>query len=164
MLSLKGFKRTFQNYKQQLVLKLKNIKATPYEIASGCACGVAISFTPFVGFHLVLATITAFTIRGNVVASWLGTVAGNPWTFALIWPATLYTGREILGLEHEPETDFAKIFDNFFHSAVNFDFKAMQIDVWPIIYPMMIGSIPFYIAVWCLSYYFIKKNLLKINY
>jgi len=164
MFSLKYFKGTFKNFKQTLVVKLKSIKATPYAIASGCACGVAISFTPCVGVHLILASIMAFIIRGNVVAAWLGTIAGNPWTFALIWPATLFTGRAMLGLEHSPKTDFATIFDNFFHSAINFDFKAMETDVWPIIYPMMIGSIPFFIAVWCLSYYFIKKTLLKINY
>ena len=59
---------------------------------------------------------------------------------------------------------FIKIFDAFFHSAVNFDFKAMETDIWPIIYPMMIGSIPFYIAFWILSYCIIRKTLLKIYY
>ena len=162
MVSEIGLKRTFGRYMQKLFYKLKSIKASPYSIAAGCACGVAISFTPFVGFHLALATITAFIIRGNIFASWVGTVAGNPWTFAFIWPTTLYTGRKLLGLEHSPKTDFTQIFDNFFHSAINFDFKAMEADVWPVIYPMMIGSIPYYIIVWGLSYYFIKKTLLKM--
>lgn len=164
MFSFTGFMGTVVNFKQKLIHKLKSLKASPYAVASGCACGIAISFTPFIGFHLVLATIMAFVIRGNIVAAWIGTIAGNPWTFALIWPATLFTGREILGMDHSSKTDFEKIFDNFFHSVVNFDFKAMETDVWPIIYPMMIGSIPFFIVVWCLSYYFIKKTLLKMNY
>ena len=162
MLSRIALKSKINQYEHKLLAKLKSIKASPYSIAAGCACGVAISFTPFVGFHLALATITAFIIRGNIFASWVGTVAGNPWTFAFIWPATLYTGRKLLGLEHSPKTDFTQIFDNFFHSAINFDFKAMEADVWPVIYPMMIGSIPYYIIVWGLSYYFIKKTLLKM--
>ena len=163
-MSLNKIKGTIENYKQTVIIKLKSIKATPYAIAAGFACGVAISFTPFVGFHLVLASLTAFIIRGSVVASWVGTVAGNPWTFALIWPATLYTGRWFLHIPHNDDTNFEKTFDAFFHSAVNFDFNAMEQDVWPIIYPMMIGSIPFYVIFWILSYCKLKKILLKIKH
>ncbi|MFR8207121.1 MAG: DUF2062 domain-containing protein [Alphaproteobacteria bacterium] len=35
------------------------------------------------GFHLLLAALTAWIIRGNILASALGTAAGNPWTFRL---------------------------------------------------------------------------------
>ena len=160
-MSLKKIKGTIANYKRTIISKLVSIKATPYEIAAGFACGVAISFTPFVGFHLMLATITSFIIRGSVVASWVGTIAGNPWTFAFIWPATLYMGRWFLRIPYNDDIDFEKIFDVFFHSAVNFDFKAMEQDVWPIIYTMMIGSIPFYVAFWILSYCIIRKIMLK---
>lgn len=163
MLSWSEIKYTINQYQDKLIVKLKSIKATPYAISAGFACGVAISFTPFVGFHLMLAAITAFLIRGSIVASAVGTIAGNPWTFALIWPTTLFIGREFLGLENSSKIDFEKTFDIFFHSATNFDFKALEADVWPIIYPMMVGSIPFYIISWCLSYYFIKKILININ-
>ena len=153
---------SFEKYKQKLLSKLKSIKATPYAIAAGFACGAAISFTPFVGFHLMLAAITAFIIRGSIVASAVGTIVGNPWTFAFIWPSTLYLGRWFLHIPYDKDADFITIFDEFFHSAVNFDFKAMEAEVWPIIYPMMIGSIPFYVVFWLLSYCIIKKTLLKI--
>ncbi len=164
MFSWNKLKSKAKQYQKNLISRLKAIKATPYAIASGCACGVAISFTPFVGFHLVLAAMTAFLVRGSVVASAVGTIVGNPWTFAIIWPTTLYLGRLFLHIPHNTDTDFIKIFDAFFHSAVNFDFKAMEAEVWPIIYPMMIGSIPFYIAFWILSYCIIRKTLLKIYY
>jgi len=164
MLSWMALKNKINQYEHTLFVKLKSIKATPYAIASGFACGAAISFTPFVGFHLILAAFTAFIVRGSIVASAVGTIVGNPWTFAFIWPTTLYLGRLFLHIPHNNDTDFEKIFDSFFHSAVNFDFKAMEADVWPVIYPMMIGSIPFYIIIWFLSYYFIKKTLLNISY
>jgi uncharacterized protein (DUF2062 family) len=32
----------------------------------GFAVGVFVSFTPFVGFHLLLASIGAFLLRGNM--------------------------------------------------------------------------------------------------
>ena len=69
-----GWKR----YSQYLMMRLHRLKGTPQSIAAGIACGVAISFTPFVGFHFVLAAITAFLLRGNILASALGTAAGNP--------------------------------------------------------------------------------------
>ena len=164
MLSWMEFKRKFTTYNQNVISKLKHIRATPYKLASGFACGVAISFTPFVGFHLILAAISAFIVRGSIIASAVGTIVGNPWTFALIWPTTLYLGRLILHIPHSQDIDFEKIFEMFFHAATKFDFKAMEADVWPIVYPMMIGSIPFYIVSWFLSYYFINKTLLKMNY
>ena len=163
MLSLKRVKGLLEENKQILVTKLKVIKATPYAIASGFACGAAISFTPFVGFHLLLATITAFLVRGNLLASWIGTIVGNPWTFAFIWPSTLYLGRFFLHIPYDERIDFIKTFDAFFHAAVNFDFKAMEADVWPIIYPMMIGCVPFYILALFLSYFIIKRILNKIK-
>ena len=69
-----GWKR----YGQYILMRLNRLKGTPQEIAAGVACGVAISFTPFVGFHFVLAAITAWLVRGNILASALGTAAGNP--------------------------------------------------------------------------------------
>ena len=53
-----GWKR----YGQYLMLRLNRLKGTPRSLAVGLACGVAISFTPFVGFHFLLAAITAFLI------------------------------------------------------------------------------------------------------
>ena len=162
MASVFSFNKTFGRYKEILFSKLKSIKASPYSVAAGCACGIAISFTPFVGIHLILAAITAFLIRGSVIASAVGTIAGNPWTFAFIWPATLYTGRKMLGMEHFDGTNFMEIFNSLFKACINLDFKSVGAEVWPIFYPMLVGSIPYYIVVWFLSYYFIKKSLLKM--
>ena len=36
-------------------------------------------------FHILLAMLLALLIRGNLIASGIGTVVGNPWTFPLIW-------------------------------------------------------------------------------
>src|SRR3546814_7251488 len=54
--------------------RLRRLPGPPYRIAAGFASGAAISFTPFIGLHFVLATLLALCIRGNIVASAIGTM------------------------------------------------------------------------------------------
>ena len=54
---LTGFKRHF-------IERLRSLSGTPSSIAGGAAVGVIVSFTPFVGFHMILAAATAFAGGG----------------------------------------------------------------------------------------------------
>lgn len=152
----------WKKYAKYIVLKLSRLGGTPRSIAAGVACGVAISFTPFVGFHFVLAALTCLIIRGNILASALGTAAGNPWTFPFIWIATLKTGRWFLGINGEDTVPFLEVFEKAIRAFVTGDFSGFAAEVWPILFPMMIGSIPFYILAWVVSYYIFKKALDKM--
>ena len=157
-------KKYWKSFLTKLLLRLQQLKGTPYSVAAGFACGVAISFTPFIGFHLVLAAITAWIIRANIVSSAIGTLIGNPWTFPFIWIAVLSTGRFLMG-NFDPETNinFLKIFTAAGRALLTFNFKHFGRDVWPIFFPMLIGCIPFYIASWFLSFKLIHTMLEKIN-
>lgn len=149
-------------YSRYMLLKLDKIKATPYAVAAGFACGVAISFTPFVGFHMVLAALTAVIIRSSILASALGTLMGNPWTFPIIWPTILFTGRFMLRDEHVGKIDFIKTFKNLADSVIHLDFSLFASDIWPVLLPMMVGCIPYYILAWIISYWFVKKSMDKL--
>lgn len=153
-----GWKR----YGRYILLRLQRLKGTPREIAAGVACGVAISFTPFVGFHFVLAAITAWFVRGNILASAIGTAVGNPWTFPFIWISVLYTGRKILGIDADVHIDFIKLFDSAFQALTHFDFGLFLNDIWPVIWPMVVGCIPYYIVVWIASYYGVRFLLRRL--
>lgn len=76
--------------------RVARLPGTPHSIAAGFASGAAVSFTPFMGFHFVLGALLAYFIRGNMVASALGTLVGNPWTFPFIWIATYELGSNVL--------------------------------------------------------------------
>lgn len=82
-----------------VVKRLKRLPGTPHSIAAGVACGVFISFTPFIGFHLLGAAVLALLVRGNYIAAFVGTLAGNPWTFPFIWLLIYQFGIYILGPE-----------------------------------------------------------------
>lgn len=152
------------NYRKKLLIRLKNLHGSPYSIAAGFACGVAVSFTPFIGFHLVLAAITAWILRGNIIASAIGTLIGNPWTFPFIWVAVLSTGRFFLGFDNlNTNVDFLQTFDSVMRSLFTFNFSSFGRDVWPIFYPMLVGCIPYYIIAWFLAYFPIKQMLVTIE-
>ncbi len=155
----------WQKYQQYLNERLANLQGTPYSIAAGVACGAAISFTPFVGAHLVLAMMTAWLIRANVVAAALGTAVGNPWTFPFIWPAVFYVGRKLLGMEGNTEKiiDFSDVFSKAYKALVNLDFSLFFNDIWPILKHMMVGCVPFYVIVWVGCYYILKPFLRQRN-
>ena len=154
-----------RNMLKKWLVKIIRLKGSSYSIAAGIACGVAISFTPFVGLHLVLGFISAWIVRGNLLASAIGTAIGNPWTFPFIWLSVLYTGRKILGMENEnvANVDFAKVFSSSFDALIHLDFGVFFSDVWPIIKPMAIGCIPYYVVAWALSYYCVKSWLDRRN-
>ena len=145
------------------LVKLKKLKGTPRSVATGVACGVAVSFTPFVGFHFMLASVMAWMMRGNIIAALLGTIAGNPWTFPFIWVSVLYTGKKFLGDGYNGIVDvnFAEVFTKAFNAIINLDFSAFMSDIWPIIYPMIVGCIPYVLISWWLSYLMIKSFLEK---
>ncbi|MBR1648546.1 MAG: DUF2062 domain-containing protein [Alphaproteobacteria bacterium] len=144
--------------------KLTSIKATPYEIACGVACGVAVTFSPFVGIHFILAIALAFVLKGNIWAGALGTAAGNPWTFPFIWPMIYYSGKFLVGAgENASNESFLKVFEKSMRALISFDFSQFGSDVWPIFYPMLIGCIPYCIVAWAVTYYMVKKMLAKFN-
>jgi len=89
----KGFSRLY-SYMAQRVLRMPG---SPYSLACGFACGVAVSFTPLIGFHLLLAAVLAYLMRGNIIASWIGTLIGNPWTFPFIFILLHETGMALIG-------------------------------------------------------------------
>ena len=79
-----GWKRTFRYLKYRTI----RIPDSNHAIAAGLAIGCAISWTPTFGTHLIQCAFFCWLLRGNWVASFLGTAMGNPWTFPfLMWIA-----------------------------------------------------------------------------
>jgi len=94
----KGWRRGFA-YVGRRVQRLPD---TPHRIALGFACGVMASFTPLFTLHFVVAALFALIVRGNVLASALGTFVGNPVTFPFIAGAALTLGNWMLGHGVDP--------------------------------------------------------------
>ena len=79
--------------------RVRRLPDTPRKISRGVAAGVFTTFTPFYGLHFVFAAALAYLMRGNIMASLLGTFFGNPLTYVPIGVVSLNLGHWILGTE-----------------------------------------------------------------
>ena len=139
--------------------RLKRISASPHVIALGFAAGVFASFTPFVGFHFIIAGLVAFIFGGNVLASAFGTSVGNPLTMPLIWFTTYNVGAKLLGQATRdkvvidlPEGFFGLLFSDpalFWHDF----WRVLE----PVLLPMSIGALALGLPVSIVFYLTLKR-------
>jgi uncharacterized protein (DUF2062 family) len=138
--------------------RVARLHGTPHSIAGGFAAGAAVSFTPFVGSHFVLAAILAWVTRSNVVAGLIGTAVGNPWTFPFIWFWVYEVGRKLgAGGAGHAQPDALAIIVNLpgvmGRALLSFDVDwAYLNNLWAVLWPMIVGSIPTSILVWLAFY------------
>jgi len=88
----RGFRRLFS----YVIQRIKRMPGSTLSIAVGAAWGVAVSFLPFVGLHLLVGMMLAYLTRGNLLACLFGTFIGNPWTFPLFFYLDYRLGAFIL--------------------------------------------------------------------
>ncbi|MDG1438741.1 MAG: DUF2062 domain-containing protein [Emcibacteraceae bacterium] len=140
--------------------RIARIDGTPYAIASGFASGVAVSFTPFVGLHFIVAGIVAWIVRGNILTSAIGTAVGNPWTLPFIWAITYNLGISILGGDATEDLmgNLGQIFGNFtIVDLVNDPYAALGPFFETIFFPMLLGGIIIGSSLWFFIYWLIYK-------
>ncbi len=88
--------------------RLRRIPDSPTRIARGVAFGIFTSFSPFFGFHIILALLMAKVFRANLLATLAGTAIGNPFTFPFIIGGALKIGTFVLGRD-PAEHDFKRV-------------------------------------------------------
>lgn len=127
--------------------RILRLSGTPYAIAMGVSVGVGVAFTPFLGFHLILTFLIAWLLRGNMIAGAIGSCIGNPLTFPFIWAGTYQLGHMILDQEsrHVP----MRLGEDLLHKSWD--------QLWPILYPMAVGSIPLALAAGGIVYLIVYK-------
>ncbi len=130
-------------------LKLVRVKDNVDALAIGFASGVMVSFTPFIGFHFILAIIFAFILRGNLIASLIGTFVGNPFTFPFIWLLIYRIGNIF--------------FENKTEVILNFTFESLFDKGFEIIVPMLIGSVVLAVPIWIVSFFLVKFLILSFK-
>jgi hypothetical protein len=147
---------------QYLKHRIGRLQGTPYAIAAGFACGAAISFTPFVGLHFALGAVWAWLIRANILASAIGTIVGNPWSFPFIWVWIYRLGRWMGVGEGDPSAENIHVnipFGSMLDAAVSGNFELLVDTMQPVFLPMLMGGVPSAAVVWIISYILLKRGV-----
>ena len=154
----------FSRTKKYISLSIKRIKGTPQALSLGLATGIAVSFTPFIGLHSLLAIFISWVVGGSMAAALIGTLFGNPWTFPFIWYFTFEVGQFISYgfLSYDVEFSFKSIKKEIyallgilknivvFANMLELEENAEKLKLIPF---MIIGSIPFVFLIWLFSYF-----------
>lgn len=149
---------------RQAARGLVHLRASPHEIALGCALGAFVSITPLLGVQMLLAMIFAFVLRASVPAAIAGTFVGNPLSWPFIWVSTYVMGLQMVGLDgaFDPATVQRNI--QLLWGAL-LDPSPQIIDAtaslfWPLLWPMLAGSVPIGLLTAAIVYY-ISRNAVR---
>lgn len=158
-------RRSWLRSGQYVTKRILRLTATPHAVAAGVAAGVFTSCTPFMGLHFFVAALLAWLIRGNIIASALGTFFGNPLTFPLIWVGAYETGNFLLGqapIRGEEGliaslTALGKAAAYFDWSAFSFAFNKL---LEPVLWPMLLGGSILGIIFAVPAYFLVRRTAL----
>jgi uncharacterized protein (DUF2062 family) len=137
-----SWSRSAQYFQKRVV----RLAGSPHAVALGVAVGVAVGFTPFLGFHIIIALPLAWLLGANLVAAALGTAIANPLTIPFIWAGTYRLGRIFVG----GPAHFARGGD----VPENLAEKSLHA-IWPVIKPMLVGSIPLGLIAGAIAYFMV---------
>lgn len=141
-------RRSWLRSTQYFVKRVLRLTASPHAVAAGVAAGVFASFTPFIGFHFIIAFAISYVIAGNLIAAAAGTFFGNPISFPFIWTSTFATGRFILSGAQAASTDgphyrLGEIAQSDLIALGLTGLVEKIASMWePVIKPMTVGAVP----------------------
>lgn len=85
-----------------LRLKRISVRSSIHSVAAGLSVGWAISFNPMVGTHLLWMIPMSWITGANYIASVIGSLVGNIWTFPAFFYVSYKVGNfalSLIGLE-----------------------------------------------------------------
>lgn len=154
-------RRSWDRSLKYVLLRVLRLRASPHQLALGCAIGVFAAITPLVGFQMLLAGALAVMLRASFAAAMLGTFFGNPLTWALIWPVTYAVGCSLLGMPIAlGEIAIREQLEVLRVAILQFSpdmIWAAGAVVWPFLKPMLIGTLPVGVLIGVLTYRLSRK-------
>jgi uncharacterized protein (DUF2062 family) len=139
-------RRSWARSSRYVLYRLRRLSASPHAIALGFGAGAFAAVTPYIGTHMAMALLLAWAIGGSMVAALLGTFVGNPLTYPFLWFASYKVGNIMLG------SDAMKTHVDLSRTLLKSSFD----QIWPILKPMTLGSLPLGLLVAAGCYFLVK--------
>ena len=119
---------------------LLHIQDSPERTAAAFALGVFFGFSPFLGFHTLLAIVAAIFLDLNRVAVLMGVYSNLPWFLAPYYAIATMVGSELTGKRPPPDfrTQLGRLFDlSLFHEQF---WHRLMVVMRPLLVPYTVGS------------------------
>ena len=125
---------------RRTVQKLAGSSDSPRRTAAAFAFGVFLSFSPFIGFQIVIGMATAFLLRLSRPAVFIGLCTNLPWTIVPWYTLTTIAGG--LVLDRPVAADFGARFDALMElSFYTTEFRSQALDLLaPFFWSFLVGS------------------------
>lgn len=122
------------------ILKLDD---QPHKVALGFSIGIFSAFTPFIGFHLVIAAFFAWILRVRIRVAAIATLACNPWTMPFIYGGNLVVGNKLVNSSSPVTMNYILGFiDDLGEALFTLNLKALKL----LFYDFLIIAKPFAIG------------------
>jgi uncharacterized protein len=136
---------------------LLHVHDTPERTAAAFALGIFFGFSPFLGFHTLLALGVAFVFDLNRVAVLVGVYANLPWFLAPWYALTTAGGAWLLGTRL-PAHFGRRLAEVFSLSMFHVDFwRQIVQDMRPLFWPYFVGSLAG-ASILCVIAYWLTKG------
>jgi uncharacterized protein (DUF2062 family) len=126
--------------------KLRHLKGTPDQIATGFSIGIVAGFVPLNPSPTITAIVVAWLLKRNMMAAVTGAVISILYTplLPLIWLAEYRLGKLILPVQHPLTLDQSRLWDVLRQG-------------WDVYAAMLVGSIIIATPVTLLAYFAVKR-------
>lgn len=139
----RSWRRSFRYHRARLM----RAQASPHAVGLGLAAGVFVAFLPVFGIQMLLAGLIAWMGRASVLAALVGTFAGNPLTWPLMWIGSYSLGASLLGeplpLAAEELRLVAGRLAGPWPAELTLTtlLTASELTLWPVLKPLLLGSL-----------------------
>lgn len=148
-----GWWRTVLYYRYRLA----RMRGSPHFLAMGLAAGVFAAFVPVIGVQITIAALLAYFLRGSIGAAALGTFVAMPATYPLIWVASYWVGKALIGTSHA--YDHAAVVagaDKLLEAALSGSHDEVvrsTAALWPLYHPLLVGGLALGLVAGGTAYY-----------
>jgi uncharacterized protein len=142
--------------------KLLHTHDSPERTALAIGLGVAIGFSPFLGFHVLLGILLAFIFNFNRVAVIAGTWVNLPWLMAPYYAAATAAGSWLLGAPIPPHlVEHIEQSWELPNWGLRLDAFARLLE--PLVWPFTLGSLLGAIVAGFVAFHLVKPVLVVLH-
>lgn len=140
--------------KRFFIYRVLHVDDTPHRISLGLAIGIFITWTPTIGFQMILTVAIAALLRANKAVGVPFVWLSNPVTLFPIYYPSYWLGCRLLGGDYDSE-EFVRFLTTAATGGGNW-FERLGVfwqAIWNVFWPLWLGSLIMGLALGVLTYF-----------